>query len=159
MAMTDAERLFFTGGAHARAAHAIVVAAQQSAHLTVPFYLLVGFSLETVLKAVFIHLGGHMKVAKDEIRHDLQKAFILAKERGFQPGNEHLEWLTQTLAEVHRNHSFRYLPAEGDLNVADETHCLAIIDDLVVQVGQLLYPEHEPAYWVELLTQFDPRNT
>jgi hypothetical protein len=59
--MSDAERLFFAGGAHARAAHAISNAAQANVHMTVPFYLLVGFSLETVLKAAFIHLGGDIK--------------------------------------------------------------------------------------------------
>jgi hypothetical protein len=69
MAMTDAERLFFAGGAHARAAHVIVTAAPANVHMALPFYLLLGFSLETVLKAAFVHLGGDMKVAKDHIRH------------------------------------------------------------------------------------------
>ena len=155
MPMTDAEKLFFTGGAHARAAHALVAAAQANVHMTVPFYLLLGFSLETVLKAAYLHFGGDMKVAKDEIRHDLPKALALARDRGFEPENEQLEWLTETMAEVHRNHSFRYLTGDGDLHVAEETNSLRILDDLVVQVGQMLYPQHDRAYWIERLTKFD----
>jgi hypothetical protein len=155
MKMTDAEKLFFTGGAHARAAHALEHAAKSNVHMTVPFYLLLGFSLETMLKAAYLHLGGDMKIAKDDIRHDLPKALALAKERGFQPAIEHLGWLTETMADVHRNHSFRYLTGEGELRVAEETCSLGIVDDLVVQVGQLLYPQHDRDFWVERLKSFD----
>jgi len=123
--------------------------------MTVPFYLLVGFSLETVLKAAFVHLGGDMKFAKQNIVHDLPKALACAKDRGFQPDNEHLQWLAETMADVHRNHSFRYLTGDGDLHVADEIHSLRILDDLVAQVGQLLYPEHDRAFWIERLAKFD----
>jgi hypothetical protein len=155
MTMTDADKLFFAGGAHARAAHAIAAAARANVHMSVPFYLLVGFSLETVLKAAYLHLGGDMKIAKQEIVHDLPKALAYAKDRGFHPENEHLEWLVQTMADVHRNHSFRYLTGEGDLLVADEAVGLSIVDDLVAQVGQLLYPKHERAYWIERLVKFE----
>jgi len=157
MAMTDAEKLYFAGGAHARAAHAVVAAAPENVHLAVSFYLLVGFSLETVLKAAFLRLGGDMKVAKYDIIHDLPKALAGAKNRGFEPENEHLEWLVNTMADTHRNHAFRYLTGEGELFVADETHSLRILDALVAQVGQLLYPQHDRAYWIERLTQFDAR--
>lgn len=153
--MTDAEKLFFAGGAHARAAHALLAASQANVHMTVPFYLLLGFSLETVLKAAYLHLGGDMKVAKDDIRHDLPKALAHAKERGFQPANRHLGWLTEAMADVHRNHSFRYLTGDGELRVAEETHSLHIVDDLIVQIGELLYPQHDRAYWIERLTSFD----
>lgn len=155
MTMTDAEKLFFTGGAHARAAHALTAASRANVHMTVPFYLLVGFSLETVLKAAYLYFGGDMKIAKDDIRHDLPKALALAKDRGFQPENGQLGWLTETMADVHRNHSFRYLTGDGELRVADEASSLLILDDLVVQVGQLLYPQHDRAYWIERLTKFD----
>jgi len=155
MAMTDADRLFFAGGAHARAAHAVLAAAQANIHMAVPFYLLVGFSLETVLKAAFVHLGGDMKVAKHDIVHDLPKALAFAKDRGFQPENDQLEWLTNTMADVHRNHSFRYLTGDGDLIVANEAHGLRILDDLVAQVGQLLYPQHKRPHWMELLAKFE----
>jgi len=159
MAMTDAEKLFFAGGAHARAAHAVVAAAQAYVHMTVPFYLLVGFSLETVLKAAYVHLGGDMKVAKRDIVHDLPKALAFARDRGFQPENEHLGWLTETMADVHRNHSFRYLTGDGELRVADETWSLCILDDLLAQVGQLLYPQYDRAYWIERLARFDTGRT
>lgn len=155
MMMTDAEKLFFAGGAHARAAHAIMATAPTNVHMTVPFYLLVGFALETVLKAAYVHLGGDMRIAKQDIGHDLPKALAYARDNGFQPENEQVEWLAGTMADVHRNHSFRYLTGDGDLQVADQTHSLGIVDDLVVQVGQLLYPEHDRTFWVERLTQFD----
>jgi hypothetical protein len=155
MAMTDAEKLFFAGGAHARAAHVLVAAAEANIHMSVPFYLLLGFSLETILKAAYIHLGGDMKVAKQDIGHDLTKALAFATDRGFLPENKHLGWLTETMADVHRNHLFRYLTGDGELRVADQTCGLGIVDDLVVQVGQLLYPEHDRLYWIELLTKFD----
>ena len=155
MAMTDAEKLFFAGGSHARAAHALVAAAKSNVHLSVSFYLLLGFSLETLLKAAYLHLGGDMKVAKAEIRHDLPIALARAMERGFQPTNGQLEWLTETMADVHRHHSFRYLTGDDALGVADESASLIILDDLVVQVGQLLYPEHNRAFWVERLTEFE----
>lgn len=155
MSMTDAEKLFFTGGAHARAAHALAAASRANVQMAVPFYLLVGFSLETILKAAYLRLGGDIKLAKNDIGHDLPKALAFAKDRGFQPDSEHLEWLTDTMAEVHRNHSFRYLAGDGDLRVADEALSLRVVDDLVVQVGQLLYPEHSRAYWIDRLLKFD----
>ncbi|MGY2736134.1 hypothetical protein [Sphingomonas sp. UYP23] len=153
--MNDAERLFFAGGAHARAAHALVGAARAAVHMCVPFYLLLGFSLETVLKAAFVHLGGDMKVAKQDIVHDLPKALGHAVALGFHPQNLQLKWLVETMAEVHRNHSFRYLGGDGDLRVADEVYALNILDDLVAQVGQLLYPEHDRTYWIERLAAFE----
>lgn len=153
--MTDAEKLLFAGGAHARAAHAIVAASQANVHMAVPFYLLVGFALETVLKAAYVHLGGEMKIAKHEIGHDLPKALAYAQDRGFQPENNELEWLANTMADVHRNHSFRYLTGEGDLRVADEAHSLRVVDDFVAQVGQLIYAQYDRAYWIARLTKFD----
>ena len=153
--MTDAEKLFFAGGAHARAAHAIVAAAKANVHMNVPFYLLLGFALEIVLKAAFVHLGGDIQVAKRDIGHDLPRALASAKAQGFQPENDHLAWLAETMADVHRNHSFRYLTGDGELRVADETCSLRIVDDLVVQVGQLLYPEHDQDYWIERLKAFE----
>jgi hypothetical protein len=158
MTMTDAEKLFFAGGAHARAAHALVHAAKSNVHMMVPFYLLLGFSMETVLKAAYLHLGGDMKIAKHDIGHDLPKAFALAKEHGFQPTNEHLGWLTETMADVHRDHSFRYLTGDGELGVSEETHSLRILDDLVAQVGQLLHPQHDRDYWIERLNSFETGN-
>lgn len=155
MPMTDAEKFFFAGGSHARAAHALLTASQTNVHMAVPFYLLVGFSLETVLKAAYVHLGGDTKVAKREIGHDLPKALACANGQGFQPANEQLEWLTETLADVHRDHSFRYLTGDGELKVANEVCCLKIVDDLTVQVGQLLYPEHGPEFWLERLEKFE----
>lgn len=155
MAMTEAEKLFFAGGAHACAARSLVAAAKSNIHMTVPFYLLLGFSLETILKAAYLHFGGDMRVAKRDIGHDLTGALACAKELGFKPENRHLEWLTDTMADVHRSHSFRYLTGDGDLRVADESHSLSILDDLVVQVGQLLYPQHDRPYWIERLAKFD----
>ena len=146
MAMTEVEKLFFAGGAHACAAHSLVAAAKANIHMTVPFYLLLGFSLETTMKAAYLHLGGDMKVAKRDIGHDLTMALACAKDLGFQPENRHLDWLTDTMVDVHRNHSFRYLTGDGVLRVADEIHSLSILDDLVVQVGQLLYPQHDRHY-------------
>lgn len=125
--------------------------------MAVPFYLLVGFSVEIVLKAVFVQLGGDMKYAKDVIRHDLPKALAAASERGFQPENEHLPWLTETMADVHRNHSFRYLAGDDELRVADESHCLRIMDDLVAQAGQLIYPDRDRKFWLQRLEQFEPK--
>lgn len=135
--MTEAEKLFFAGGAHACAAHSLVGAAKANIHMTVPFYLLLGFSLETILKAAYLYFGGDLEVAKRDIGHNLTKALTCAKDLGFQPENVHIEWLTDTMADVHRNHSFRYLTGDGALLVADEIHSLNILDDLVVQVGQL----------------------
>lgn len=158
MPMTDAEKFFFAGGSHARAAHALLAPSQSNVHMAVPFYLLVGFSLETVLKAAYVQLGGDMKVAKYEICHDLPKALSCASSQGFKPTNAQLEWLTDTLADVHRNHSFRYLTGDGELKVADEMSCLRIIDDLIVQVGQLLYPDHGPDFWLERLKTFEVKS-
>ena len=153
--MNDAEKLFFAGGAHARAAHAVVTAAQANVHMTVPFYLLLGFSLETVLKAAYLHLGGDIKVSKQEIAHDLPKALNYARERGFVPENEHMGWLVETMADVHRSHAFRYLTGEGQLLVAEPHFGLRIVDDLVIQVGVLLYPQHNKYFWIERLATLD----
>jgi hypothetical protein len=159
MTMTDAEKLFFAGAAHARAAHMLVAAAEANIHMSVPFYLLLGFSLETILKAAYIHHGGKIKTAKKNIGHDLTKAFNQAINQGFKPGNKHLKWLTKTMTDVHRNHSFRYLTGEGELRVPVETCAMVIVDDLVVQVGQLLHPQHDRLYWIERLTKYDARRT
>jgi hypothetical protein len=156
--MTDAERLFLTGGAHARAAHALIGASQSNVHMTLPFYLLLAFSTELTLKAAYVYLGGNAHIAEKDIRHDLLKALAYAKEVGFEPDNSQLQWLTETMADVHRKNEFRYLSAEGELRVADEAHGLRILDDLVAQVGQLLYPEHDRSHWIDLLATFDPRS-
>lgn len=123
--------------------------------MTIPFYLLVGFSLETVLKAAYVQLGGDMKVAKREIGHDLAKALACANGQGFQPANEQLQWLVETMADVHRDHSLRYLTGDGELQVADEACSLKIVDDLIVGVDQLLYPGHGPEFWLERLNKFE----
>lgn len=157
--MNDAEKLFFTGGGHARAAHALILAANTDIHMNVPFYLLVGFAFETVLKAAYLHLGGNMDAAKHEVRHSLPKALAYARDQGFQPENEQVAWLVETMEEVHLNHAFRYLTGEDTLKVADATISLDILDDLVAQVGQLLYPEHDKAHWVGLLRRYDRRHT
>lgn len=156
--MTEAEKLLFTGGAHARAAHALVVAAKTNVHMNVPFYLLVGFALETVLKAAYLHLGGDMKVAKYDIGHNLPKALACAQDQGFQPENDQVAWLAETMADVHLNHAFRYLTGEASLQVAEPTVSLDILDDLVAKVGQLIHPEHDREFWLARLGDFDPRN-
>lgn len=155
--MNDAEKLFFTGGGHARAAHALIVAASANVHMNVPFYLLVGFALETVLKAAYLHLGGSMAVAKSEIGHSLPKALAYAQDRGFQPENKQVAWIVTAMEEAHLNHSFRYLTGDATIQVAEATISLDILDDLVAQVGQLLYPEKDKAHWVGLLKAYDPR--
>jgi hypothetical protein len=157
MSMTDAEKLFFAGGAHARAAHAIATAAQANVHMAVPFYLLLGFAVETVLKAAYMHHGGEMKKAKQEIGHDLPKALVAAEELGFVPQNQQIKWLVDTMADVHQNHTFRYLTGEGELCVAQEDASLRIVDDLIAQVGELLYPQHDREFWLERLVKFDSR--
>jgi hypothetical protein len=157
MTMTDSEKLFFAGGAHARAAHAIVDAAQANVHMKVPFYLLVGFSLETMLKAAYVKLGGDIDVAKTKIVHDLPMALNCAKDHGFHGENENLGWLIGTMADAHRNHVFRYLTGDGDIKIPDPTTSLQILDDLVTQVGKLIHPEHGTHFWRERLEQFDPR--
>ncbi len=126
--------------------------------MSVPFYLLVGFGLETTLKAAFVHLGGKLKVAKFDIGHDLPMALGAAKDLGFDPAHKDTKWLVETMADAHLNHSFRYLEGDGPLTVGEEATSLAILDALVSQVGQMLYPEHNEAFWIELLNKFDPRS-
>lgn len=159
MAMTDAEKLFFAGGAHARAAHAIVAAAQANVHMTVPFYLLVGNSLETVLKAAYVQLDGDIEIAKNKIVHNLPLALDYAAKRGFHTENMQVHWLVDTMADGHRHHTFRYLTGDGEIKIPDPILTLQILDDLVSQVGKLIHPEHCRAFWIERLAQFDARKT
>ncbi len=155
MKMTEAQKLYFAGAAHACAAHAIIGAAQLTVHMNVPFYLLVGFSLETVLKAAYVHLGGNIEIAKKKIRHNLPTALQHASEKGFEPENRQVKWLVDSIADVHQNHSFRYLTGKGELAIPDAVHGLRILDDLVCQVGQLLHSDRDYNYWIGHLNRFD----
>lgn len=157
--MTDAERYFFAAGAKARAAHAIWGPAKADPTMTVPFYLLVGFSIETVLKAVFLYLGGDPKVAKNDIKHDLPHALAAAKERGFAPDDERVDWLVESMAEVHRKHSFRYLEGDHELHIPDDEIALPVLDGLIAQAGQLLHPDRSRESWLQLLARYERRES
>ncbi len=74
--------------------------------LIVPFYMLIGFSLENALKAV-LEFNGSNPATKWSHSHDLQKLRLLAEHHDFGLSDDLREFVDH-LSPLHRDHHFRY---------------------------------------------------
>ena len=76
-----------------------------------PMYLLVGFSIELLLKAFLQHKGTSDKVLKSvAMRHDLEALLTAADRDGLTNVHTQLWELVNTIKDHHRDHEFRYAP-------------------------------------------------
>jgi hypothetical protein len=74
--------------------------------LIVPFYMLIGFSLENALKAV-LEFNGADPTTKWSHSHDLQKLRLWAEQHDFAVSDD-LRNFIDHLSPLHRDHHFRY---------------------------------------------------
>jgi hypothetical protein len=74
--------------------------------LIVPFYMLIGFSLENALKAV-LEFNGSDSGTKWSHSHDLQKLRLLAEHHDFILSDDLREFVDH-LSPLHKDHHFRY---------------------------------------------------
>jgi hypothetical protein len=74
--------------------------------LIVPFYLLIGFSLENALKAV-LEFNASNKSTNCFHSHDLRKLREIAATHGFRLGPDLREFIDH-LSPLHKDHHFRY---------------------------------------------------
>jgi hypothetical protein len=74
--------------------------------LIVPFYMLIGFSLENALKAV-LEFNGSDPGTKWSHSHDLQKLRLLAEHHDFVLSDDLREFVDH-LSPLHKDHHFRY---------------------------------------------------
>ena len=74
--------------------------------LIVPFYLLIGFSLENALKAV-LEFNASNKSTNWFHSHDLRKLREIAETHGFRLGPDLREFIDH-LSPLHKDHHFRY---------------------------------------------------
>jgi hypothetical protein len=74
--------------------------------LIVPFYMLIGFSLENALKAVLEFNGSDPKTNWSH-SHDLQKLRLLAEHHDFAVTDDLRDFIDH-LSPLHRDHYFRY---------------------------------------------------
>lgn len=152
-----ARNLWTIGGGHVLGAEAVVLRAQEWAKETgsndpekavfngkfsASIYLLLGYSLELLLKAAFVAHGGDPKqLGPRGIGHDLGAALKAAEERGFQSGAPHLSQIVELLQLPHREHQFRY----GGMNdfplPANVDEVLSNLNHLAFELQVLLYPE------------------
>jgi hypothetical protein len=74
--------------------------------LIVPFYMLIGFSLENALKAI-LEFNGSDPETKWSRSHDLQKLRLLAEHHDFVLSDDLREFVDH-LSPLHKDHHFRY---------------------------------------------------
>jgi hypothetical protein len=79
-----------------------------------PFFLLIGFSLENGLKAYLEHIGVDktQRIDRPPLAHDLNRLFELARENGLLLPADSIR-LIDGLGAYHANHIFRY-PRQAD---------------------------------------------
>jgi hypothetical protein len=99
------------------------------------FYLLIGFAIELLLKAICLRAG----VTQKEIRsfsHDLHKAYMGACKFGKVPGYmTPFGRLVLELDQHHRDYSFRYTPDVAELVVPPPGHCVRVLDEQIAVVS------------------------
>ena len=93
-----------------------------------------GNAIELGLKAYLREMGMTEK-EQMALRHDLEKAFEKAVERGYQPPHPALEALIKELNPHHKDTSLRYLVGTS-VNLPE-------VSDAIVVVGWLLQSLHE----------------
>lgn len=82
-------------------------AAKRLAHsLIVPFYMLIGFSLENALKAI-LEFNDSDPETRWSRSHDLQKLRLLAEHHDFVLSDDLREFVDH-LSPLHKDHHFRY---------------------------------------------------
>lgn len=74
--------------------------------LIVPFYMLIGFSLENALKAILEFNGSDPKTNWSH-SHDLQKLRLLAEQHDFAVSDDLRDFIDH-LSPLHKEHHFRY---------------------------------------------------
>jgi hypothetical protein len=95
------------------------------------FYLLIGFTLELLLKAVCMS-GGASQAQLKSLGHDLHKAYTRAMQTGKVPHfMTPLGRLVLVLREQHRTHVFRYTPDVAQVEVPPPRYCIDVLNEAI----------------------------
>jgi hypothetical protein len=99
-----------------------------------PVYFLLCHAIELALKAYLAASGVPGKTLRDEIRHDLDRAFKDAQSRGLSPADNRFPELVSWLAPSHLDHSFRYRRASGFVRYPAAAEAADIIDNTAIAI-------------------------
>jgi hypothetical protein len=95
------------------------------------FYLLIGFALELLLKAVCLGEGASQEILKG-IGHDLHKAYTEAMKTMKVPRfTTPLGKLVLALSEQHKTHVFRYTPDIPQVVVPPPRYCVDVLNEAI----------------------------
>jgi hypothetical protein len=84
------------------------IALGEEEHRLIPFYLLIGFSIELALKAYLSHVGRPAHELKSRaVRHNLAALLAASIRHGFTL-DELVTTLVESLSEDHQDFTFRY---------------------------------------------------
>lgn len=108
-----------------------------NSHWSPAIWLLVGYTLETSLKAVALKLGAR-EADVHKLRHDLPAAFSLARELGFVPLASGLDELVAAMAQPHAEHFFRYLPENASVNLPTLSFTIEVLNLHIAQVHRIV---------------------
>lgn len=128
---TTADILSDNAKAYAAAASRLLNGDHLDAALAPAFYLLIGFALELLLKAVC--MGDKASpVDPKSLGHDLHKAYEMAmKTRKELRVMTPLGRLVLTLSEQHKTHVFRYTPDVDHVEVPPPRFCIDALNDAI----------------------------
>lgn len=100
-------------------------------------HLLIGFSLELMLKVAFLLEGGDAARLR-AIGHDLRKALQHAEGLGFEPLPPKTAWVVDNLHETHLNHHFRY-GDEPTIQMPALEDTFSVLNGLYEQLGKRVW--------------------
>ncbi|KHL24988.1 hypothetical protein PK98_14190 [Croceibacterium mercuriale] len=150
-----ARDLWHMGASHALAAAAVARRAQEWAEVSgaenpeiavtngrysPSIFLLIGYSLEILLKTACIAHGSDPKELRD-IGHDLEAALTSAERLGFCSSAPQLRKIVELLRQPHREHHFRYSGMDDFPLPADVDEVLGNLNHLAWELEVMLFPQ------------------
>jgi hypothetical protein len=128
---TNTDILSNNAKSYAAAASRLLNGDQLDAALAPAFYLLVGFTLELLLKAVCMS-GGASQAQLKSLGHDLHEAYTRAMQTGKVPRvMTSLGRLVLALDEQHKTHVFRYTPDVPEVEVPPPRYCIDVLNEAI----------------------------
>ncbi|MBV8095116.1 MAG: hypothetical protein JO110_18185 [Acetobacteraceae bacterium] len=127
---TTVGNLFGNAKSYLAAADRIIEGGELDLILNPAFYLLIGFTLELLLKAICLDAGATQTELRMVIGHDLHMAYRFAMERGRVPRvMTEFGKLVLALRDHHKEFVFRYTPDIPELVVPPPAYCVSVIKE------------------------------
>lgn len=137
--MTSATNLYAIGRGYLHSAQIVSQHTRfaQGGYLSAPVYMLIGFVLELMMKALLVQSGAAEKEIKS-IGHDLGAALAKANSFGLAVPALIVE-LIGKMQGVHKGHTFRYMTDFGTIDLPNIEQSLAALvtwdDEVRLQLG------------------------